>query len=58
MALIENLITFFGIDMLSGTSTFVDLINVILKIGFSVWIVAFVIRSICMVCTLPNRRLF
>lgn len=58
MALIESLITFFGIDMLLAASTFPDLLNVILKIGFSVWIVCFIVRSICLVCTLPNRSMF
>ncbi len=58
MEIVNDLITFFGIDMLTESATFIDLINVSLKIGLAVWLVAFIIRSVFLLTSLPERRLF
>lgn len=58
MTIVNDLITFFGIDLLSESSTFVDLLNVSLKIGVSLWVVIFVIRSMFLLTSLPERRMF
>lgn len=58
MEIVNDLITFFGIDMLTESATFIDLINVSIKIGLAVWLVAFIIRSVFLLTSLPERRLF
>lgn len=58
MEIVNELITFFGIDMLTESATFIDLINVSIKIGLAVWLVAFIIRSVFLLTSLPERRLF
>lgn len=58
MEIVNELITFFGIDMLTEAATFIDLLNVAIKIGISVWLVAFIIRSVFLLTSLPGRRLF
>lgn len=58
MEIINELLTFFGIDMLTESATFIDLLNVSLKIGLAIWLVAFIIRSMFLLTSLPERRLF
>lgn len=58
MEIINDLLTFFGVDMLTESATFIDLLNVSIKIGLAIWIVAFVIRSMFLLTSLPERRLF
>ena len=58
MALVDSLIQFFGIDMLSGSATFVDLLNVIMRIGVSMWLTIFIIRSLFLATTIGGRRFY
>lgn len=58
MEIADSLITYFGIDLLVESATFVDLLNVVLRIGVAVWLVAFIIRSLFLVCTIPGRSIF
>ena len=58
MALVDSLIQFFGIDMLSSSATFVDLLNVIMKIGVSMWLTIFIIRSLFLATTIGGRRFY
>lgn len=58
MEIINELLTFFGIDMLTESATFIDLLNVSLKIGLAIWLVAFIIRSMFLLTSLPERRMF
>lgn len=58
MALAENLIEFFGIDMLTGSATFVDLLNVVMRIGISMWLTIFIIRSLFLATTIGGRRFY
>lgn len=58
MEIVNDLITFFGVEMLTESATFIDLINVSIKIGLAVWLVAFIIRSVFLLTSLPERRLF
>lgn len=58
MEIVNQLITFFGIDLLTESATFVDLLNVSLKIGVAMWLVIFIIRSMFLLTSLPERRMF
>lgn len=55
MEIFESLMEFFEITSLSGSATFVDLINNMISIFFAIFIVCFVIRSLFLVCTIPER---
>lgn len=56
MAIADSIIQFFGIDMLSSANTFTDLLNVLMKIGVSLWVVIFIIRSMFLVIRAPEIR--
>lgn len=58
MELVQELYDFFGIELISQSATFIDLINAFLQVGLSVWLTVFVIRSVFLLCTVPDRRLF
>ena len=46
MDILELFIEYFGIDLLSNTSTIVDLINLLFEIGIGIFLVAFTLRSL------------
>lgn len=58
MELVQELYDFFGIELLTESATFTDLLNNILIIALALWITVFIIRSVFLACTLPNRNLF
>lgn len=58
MALIQSLYDFFGIELLSQSSTFVDLINNVLLIGLGLWITCYIIKCLFMACTIPNTKFY
>lgn len=58
MAIVDSLIQFFGIDMLTSSATFVDLLNVIMRIGVSLWLTIFIIRSLFLATTIGGRRFY
>lgn len=58
MEIMQSLIDFFGIALLSESSTFIDLLNCILRIGVSLWITIFIIRSIFLVSTIGGRKFY
>ena len=58
MAIADSIIQFFGIDLLSGASTFTDLLNVVLKIGVSLWVTIFIIRSMFLATTIGGRKFY
>ena len=58
MEIANDLIQFFGIDLLSDSATFVDLINVTMRIGVSLWITIFIIRSLFLATTIGGRRFY
>lgn len=53
MEIYESIIDFFEIVPLTSSATFVDMLNYLISIGVSVFIVAFLIRSLFLVCTIP-----
>lgn len=55
MSIYNDICDFFGITVLSAESTFIDLVNYGLSLMVAIFIVAFMIRSIFMVCTIPSR---
>ena len=58
MEIVNSLISFFGIDMLSQSATFVDLLNVVMKLGVSLWLTIFIIRSIFLATTIGGRKFY
>lgn len=58
MAIAESIIEFFGIDLLTESATFIDLLNVIMHIGVSVWVTVFIIRSMFLVASVGGRRFY
>lgn len=58
MEIVDSLITFFGIDMLSQSATFVDLLNITMRIGVSLWLTIFIIRSMFLATSIGGRRFY
>lgn len=56
MEIANNIIEFFGLNNFNQIQTLPQLIEYILKLGVSVWVVIFIIRSMFLVLTVPNRR--
>lgn len=53
MEIFTGLMQFFEINNLGSSATFIDLINNLVSIIFAVFIVAFLIRSLFLACTVP-----
>lgn len=58
MELVQSLYDFFGIELLTESTTFPELISYILQIFIAVWLVLFIIRSMFLVASVGDRRLF
>lgn len=58
MELVNELYDFFGIELISQSATFIDLLNAFIHVGLSVWLTVFVMRSVFLLCTVPDRRMF
>ena len=58
MAIVDSLINYFGIDLLNQSATFVDLLNCTVKIGLSMWLTIFIIRSMFLATTIGGRRFY
>lgn len=56
MELANLLYEFFGFDSLTLQATFTDLLSSILKIGCGLWVTAFILRSLLLTLTLPDKR--
>lgn len=56
MSIADSLIQFFGIDMLTQTATFIDVINCVLRIGVAVWLTLFICKWLFAVTTVADRR--
>lgn len=55
MDLAELIYDFFGFEALTASATFVDLLSCMLKIGCGLWVTIFVIRSLFMALTIPDK---
>lgn len=53
MEVYTSLVEYFGLTSLSSTATLVDLVNYLIPIGVSVYLVAFMIRSLFLGVTIP-----
>lgn len=58
MAIIESLYNFFGFNLISESSSFVDLLNSILQISCGLWVTIFIIRSLFMATNIGGKSLF
>lgn len=56
MELANILYEFFGFEALSLSATFTDLLSSVLKIGCGLWLTAFILRSMLLTLSLPDRR--
>lgn len=58
MEVFTDFYDFFGLELLSETATFVDLLNNVIQIGLGVFITCFFIKSLLTVMIAPfNSRL-
>ena len=55
MDLANTLYQFFGFDTLESSATFIDLLQSMLKIGCGMWLTIFIIRSMFMALTIPEK---
>lgn len=55
MELANTLYQFFGFDTLGSSATFIDLLQSMLKIGCGMWLTIFIIRSMFMALTIPEK---
>lgn len=58
MEIVNSLITFFGIDLLTDSATFVDLLNTTMRIGVALWLTIFIIRSMFLATTIGGRKFY
>ena len=58
MEVVNSLIEFFGIDLLNDSATFVDVLNCIFRIGISMWLTIFIIRSMFLATTVSGRKFY
>lgn len=58
MEIVQSVYDFYGISAIIESATLVDVVNALLEIGISVWITMFIIRSLFIACTLPERKFF
>ena len=58
MELAQSLYTFFEIDVLGSSATFVDLVNNIIQIGLSVWLTMFIGKCLFMATTIGGRKFY
>ena len=53
---IANMIyEFFGFSNISQSATFIDLLDTIIKVGVGLWVTIFIIRSLFMATTIPEK---
>ena len=57
MEIANLLYTFFGFDTLAESATFVDFISTTCKVMIGVYITVFIIRSVFLLLTVPERGL-
>lgn len=55
MELANLLYDFFGFEALNMSATFTDLLSSILKIGCGLWLTVFILRSMLLALTIPDR---
>lgn len=58
MALIESLYEFFGIELLTESATFIDLINNVLLVGLGIWLTCFICRCLFMATRIGDYKMF
>ncbi len=58
MEVYDTLMEYFSFSELSGVSTFPDLINYLIQIGVSVYITAFMIRSLFLMIAIPDSSIW
>lgn len=58
MEVVNSLIEFFGIDLLTESATFIDVLNCMFRIGISMWLTIFIIRSMFLATTVSGRKFY
>lgn len=56
MELVQELYEFFGFELITQSATFIDLINAFLQVGIGLWLTVFIMRSVFLLVTVPDRR--
>ena len=55
MEIVQSIYDFFGFELLGSSATFTDLLNNMFQIATGLWVVIFIIRSLFMAITIPER---
>lgn len=55
MEIAQAIYDFFGFEVLGSSATFTDLLSSMFQIGTGLWVVIFIIRSLFMAVTIPER---
>lgn len=55
MQLVNLLYEFFGFESLTMQATFTDLLSCMLKVGCGLWLTVFVLRSMLLALTIPDK---
>lgn len=56
MEIAQMLFDFFGFENISNTATFTDLLYSMFQIFSGLWVTIFIIRSLFLAVTIPERR--
>lgn len=56
MEIIQDIMDFFGIEMLTESATFVDVVQFIVLLAFAVFIVSYIVKLLFTVISLPDRK--
>ena len=55
MEIAQSIYQFFGFEALGASATFTDLLSNMFQIATGLWVVIFIIRSLFMAVTIPER---
>lgn len=56
MELVQELYDFFGFELITQSATFIDLINAFIQVGIGLWLTVFIMRSLFLLVTVPDKR--
>lgn len=55
MEIVQSIYEFFGFELLGSSATLTDLLSNMFQIACGLWVVIFIIRSLFMAVTIPER---
>lgn len=55
MEIAQSIYDFFGFEVIGSSATFTDLLSNMFQVATGLWVVIFIIRSLFMAVTIPER---